>query len=90
MRLRTGDSVLVIRGRDRGKHGAVQQVIKEDGKVLVEGSPVELIDRHVGSHVTEVRVEHHERESLEQALSVAGAEPFSRLSKRTARCWWRA
>lgn len=49
-------------------------IIIDNGKVLVEGSPAELIDRHVGSHVTEVRVEHHERESLEQALSVAGAE----------------
>lgn len=49
-------------------------IIIDNGKVLVEGSPGELIERHVGSQVTEVRVEHHERESLEQALSVAGAE----------------
>jgi large subunit ribosomal protein L24 len=44
MRLRTGDSVLVIRGRDRGKQGAVQQVFRQDGKVLVEG--VNVVTKH--------------------------------------------
>ena len=44
MRLRTGDSVLVIRGRDRGKQGAVQQVFKKEGKVLVEG--VNVVTKH--------------------------------------------
>ncbi len=44
MRLRTGDSVLVIRGRDRGKQGAVQQVFKKDSKVLVDG--VNMVTKH--------------------------------------------
>ena len=45
MRLRKSDSVLVIKGRDRGKQGTVQQVIASKNKVLVEG--VNVVKRHM-------------------------------------------
>ena len=44
MRLRAGDNVIVIRGRDRGKTGRVQQVFPKHGKVQVEG--VNVVMRH--------------------------------------------
>ena len=44
MRLRSDDMVLVIKGRDRGKQGRIQQVLPKKGKVLVEG--VNVVMRH--------------------------------------------
>ena len=42
MRLRRDDTVLVVKGRDRGKQGRIQQTFPEDHKVLVEGVNVAL------------------------------------------------
>ena len=45
MRIRSGDTVLVIAGKEKGKTGRVdRQLIKED-RVVVEG--VNMITRHV-------------------------------------------
>ncbi len=44
MKLRVDDSVLVIKGRDRGKQGRIQQILPKKNKVLVEG--VNLVVRH--------------------------------------------
>lgn len=47
MKLRTSDNVLVIRGRDRGKRGAITRVALSDHKVVVEG--VNVVVRHTKS-----------------------------------------
>ena len=44
MRLRSNDTVVVIKGRDRGKQGRVQQTFPKEGKVLVDG--VNMVMRH--------------------------------------------
>jgi large subunit ribosomal protein L24 len=44
MRLHRDDTVLVTKGRDRGKQGRVQQVFLDEDKVLVEG--VNVVLRH--------------------------------------------
>jgi len=44
MRLHTDDTVMVIKGRDRGKQGRVQQVFSDKDQVLVEG--VHIVKRH--------------------------------------------
>ena len=44
MRLRRDDNVIVIRGRDRGKQGRIQQVFIKNDMVLVEG--VNVVVRH--------------------------------------------
>jgi large subunit ribosomal protein L24 len=44
MKLRSGDTVLVVRGRDRGKQGQIQRVFPRGDKVLVEG--VNIVKRH--------------------------------------------
>ena len=43
-RLRPDDTVIVKKGRDRGKTGRVQQVFPKNGTVLVEG--VNIVLRH--------------------------------------------
>jgi len=44
MKLRANDTVLVIKGRDRGKQGQIQRVLPKEDKVLVEG--VNIVLRH--------------------------------------------
>ena len=43
-RLRTGDRVRVISGKDKGKEGRIAKVLLEDGKVIVEG--INMVKRH--------------------------------------------
>ena len=43
-RIRKGDRVIVLTGRDKGKHGEVIQVIPKDGRALVRG--VNVVRRH--------------------------------------------
>ncbi|MDE3026059.1 MAG: 50S ribosomal protein L24 [Acidobacteriota bacterium] len=44
MKIRQGDVVHVIRGKDRGKEGRVIEAIPKDGRVIVEN--VNMVKRH--------------------------------------------
>lgn len=43
-RLRTGDTVVVISGKDKGKQGKVTKILADDDRVVVEG--VNMVTRH--------------------------------------------
>lgn len=43
-KIKKGDQVIVIAGRDKGKTGRVLEVIKDSGRVVVEG--VQRVKRH--------------------------------------------
>ena len=43
-KIKKGDSVVVLAGKDKGKTGEVTQVLPSDGKVVVAG--VNMITRH--------------------------------------------
>ena len=43
--VKTGDEVIVIQGKDRGRKGKVLQVSPSEGKVIVEG--VNIVSKHV-------------------------------------------
>ena len=45
MRIRTGDNVLVIAGRDKGKSGRVERNFPHDNRVVVEG--VNVVTKHM-------------------------------------------
>ena len=45
MKLKVGDKVLVIAGKDKGKHGTITKTMKTDNKVIVE--KVNVIKKHV-------------------------------------------
>lgn len=45
MKLRKGDNVRVISGKDRGKEGQVRRVLPDQNKVVVEG--VNIASRHM-------------------------------------------
>jgi large subunit ribosomal protein L24 len=43
-RIKKGDRVVVLSGKDKGKHGEVTKAMPKDGKVIVAG--VNVITRH--------------------------------------------
>ena len=43
-RIRKGDTVVVISGKDKGKTGKISRILVEDEKVVVEG--INLVKRH--------------------------------------------
>lgn len=45
MKLKTGDKVVVITGKDKGKEGKITKVLKETNKVVVEN--VNIAKKHV-------------------------------------------
>lgn len=45
MKLRTGDNVIVIAGKDKGKLGRILRVVTKAERVVVEG--INLIKKHV-------------------------------------------
>lgn len=45
MKLKTGDQILVIRGKDRGKKGKILQAFPLWGRVSVEG--VNVLSKHI-------------------------------------------
>ena len=44
MKVRKGDDVIVLAGRDKGKMGSVLRVLQDDGRVVVQG--VNVVKRH--------------------------------------------
>ena len=43
-KIKKGDSVVVLSGKDKGRTGTVQQVLPKDGKIVVEG--INVVARH--------------------------------------------
>jgi len=44
-RIRKGDTVVIISGKDKGKTGKVMRLLREEDRVVVEG--INLVKRHV-------------------------------------------
>ena len=44
MKQKTGDKVVVITGKDKGKEGTIKAVDRKNGRVLVEG--VNMVSKH--------------------------------------------
>jgi large subunit ribosomal protein L24 len=47
MKLKTGDQVSIVRGKDNGKTGSVQKVFTKEAKVVVDG--INQVKRHLKS-----------------------------------------
>ena len=44
LKIKKGDKVVVLSGKDKGKQGQVKKILVDEGRVLVEG--VNLVTRH--------------------------------------------
>lgn len=45
MKIKVGDEVLIIAGKDKGKNGKVIKTLRNDDKVVVEG--INIVKKHV-------------------------------------------
>ena len=45
MKIKTGDTVLIISGKDRSKTGKVTEVFPKDNKIIIEG--LNIVKKHV-------------------------------------------
>ena len=45
MNFKTGDKVVVIAGKDKGKEGVITTVLRKENKVVVEG--VNIVKKHI-------------------------------------------
>lgn len=45
MHVKTGDEVLIITGKDRGKRGKIKQALPKDSRVIIEG--LNIVKRHM-------------------------------------------
>ena len=72
MKIKKGDTVQVITGKDKGKQGEVQRVLPKDGKVIVSGvntaskhakarranEQAGIVDRDMPIHISNVQLVH--------------------------------
>lgn len=80
MKIKKGDKVKVISGKDRGKISSVLKVLKSDNKVVVEG--VNVVKKHLkpGKISKEGGII-----SIEKPVSVSSVMYYDEKSKSTTR-----
>lgn len=80
MKIKKGDKVKIISGKDKNKEGAVIQVFPELNKIVVEG--VNLMKKHIKSHK---KGEKGERIELAFPINVAKAMVIDPASGKPTR-----
>jgi len=73
MKVKKGDTVLVIAGNDKGKQGAIVQVLRERDRVVVEG--VNLRWKHRKPSQQNPKGERVQRETAIHASNVMHLDP---------------
>ena len=78
-KIKTGDAVIVITGKDKGKTGNVTSVIKSNDRVIVEG--VNIVKRHrKATQESPGKIE--EKESSIHISNIAHIDPESGKATR--------
>ena len=72
-RIRKGDSVVVISGKDKGKTGKVTRVLVEDDRVVVEG--INLVKRHTRPTPRNPSGRDHRARAADPRLKVMPVDP---------------
>ena len=73
MKIRKGDTVEVLTGKDKGKRGEVLRALPEDNKVVVEG--VAMVKRHMKPNAANQQGGIVEHEAAIDASNVALIDP---------------
>ena len=69
MKIKKGDKVKILAGKDRGKDGSVLRVLPTDGKIVVEG--INLVKKH---HHSKKTGEKGQRISVPAPMNVSNAQ----------------
>ena len=81
MKIKVGDEVLVIAGRDKGKNGKVIKTLKNDDKVVVEG--INIVKKHVKPNNTNDKGGIFDIEAPIHVSNVKKIEENSKATKKT-------
>ena len=73
MKIRKGDTVEVLTGKDKGKRGEVLRALPEDNKVVVEG--IAMVKRHMKPNAANQQGGIVEHEAAIDASNVALIDP---------------
>jgi len=83
MRIRKGDKVLIIAGKDKGKQGEVIQSVPRIGKILVEG--VNLVKKHIPAERTKKGGKVGQRIELPTFINISNAQLVCPNCKKATR-----
>jgi len=83
MKIKKGDKVLIIAGKDKGAQGEVIQSAPRVGKILVEG--VNLIKKHIPAEKTKKGGKVGQRIELPAFINVSNAKLICPQCKKAAR-----
>ena len=81
MKIKVGDNVLVIAGRDKGKNGKVIKTLKNDDKVVVEG--INIVKKHVKPNNGQTQGGIFDIEAPIHVSNVKKIEENSKATKKT-------
>ena len=99
MKVKVGDNVRILAGKDKGKEGRVIRTLKKDNKVVVEG--INMIKKHVkpnrmnevGSivdieapiHVSNVKLVETKKEAKKEAKKATAKPVEEKTTKKTTK-----
>ena len=83
MKIKTGDNVVVIAGKDRNKTGKVMRVLEKSGRVVVEGLNT------VTRHVKKTAQKKGQKVSFEAPLSASNVMLIDPKTKKATRIGYR-
>ncbi len=86
-KIKKGDLVVVIAGRDRGKQGRVLEVLTENGRVVVEG--VQRVTKHVKAGSTNRGTRTGGIETVEAPIHVSNVMLVDPETKKGTRVGYR-
>ena len=70
MRIKKGDTVMVITGKDKGKHGKVLKAMPKENRVVVEG--VNIVTKHAKAPR---QADVYKRQSLSRVRARSSRDP---------------
>lgn len=83
MKLKTGDSVIVITGKDRNKTGKIMRILKKNDRLTVEGI------NKVIRHVKKTKTRRGEKISFEAPIHVSNVMLIDPKTKKATRIGYR-
>ena len=99
MKVKVGDNVKILAGKDKGKEGRIIRTLKKDNKVVVEG--INMIKKHVkpnrmnevGSivdieapiHVSNVKLVETKKEAKKEAKKATAKPVEEKTTKKTTK-----
>jgi large subunit ribosomal protein L24 len=83
MKLKKGDNVIVVSGKDKGRTGAIVRVLPQENKVVIDG--VAIAKRHQKGRMSDQAGQIIERPRAIDASNVMFLDPESKKGTRVGR-----